>query len=572
MKCFFRILSVMLSCTISGLAVLSPYVFGEDTDISYDSTKSQKSKELSDETPFEVFDIYNAYYGITTTTTTKKTTTTTTTTTTTQTTVPTTTVTTVTTTVPTTTTATTVTIATTITTTSTTETTTETTADATTETESTETTTTSIPISPLMPEPLKRGIDVSEHQAYIDWTKVKETEQVDFVYIRAGYGKELNQVDKYLYQNIKGAKDAGIEVGLYWYSYADDTETAKREAEVCYELIKDYSFELPLYFDIEEKKHMNMTTAQASAIVDTFCTEMENRGYYVGVYSYANFLQTHIYKEILNKYDVWVAQYSDCLTAYTGHYSNWQYSSKGSIDGINGNVDVNFCYKDFSQIINQNPDPSYVTVTTTASPDIPLTIPTTARSICDKITADSTVIDWETISEREIIMLDVNITENEPNWEILSENIAGAKENSRKIGLVWNTDTTDIEKIAEEAEKLHEFVEQYQFEYPLYLDLTSSGFADIPEDDVSQLIKSFCGVFDADRKHYIGIRGYDDFLTDNVKSEIFADYDVWLITDDDSIRFGYNYGVISRLVSDVYEHECKRNYPAIMITYHLNGF
>lgn len=551
-----RTLSLMLSCTIAGISAVVPSVSAVDVSrnfpVNYDSTNRGESKEkIEKEEPFKVFDIYNAFFGITTTatsttTTTKSTTTKTTATTTKKTTKP------ITTTKNNTTTANTTTSALTSTAVSTTFT-----------TSSTEVTTA---VTPLVP--FYNGIDVSQFQGVIDWQAVKDS-GIDFAIIRAGYGKELNQVDPYFYRNIEGAQAVGIDVGIYWYSYADDTATARREAEVCYEIIKNYSLDYPVYFDIEESKHANMTIAQTSAIVDTFCTEMENRGYFVGVYSYANFLQSHVYRSVLEKYDIWVAQYSENLTAYNGHYSMWQYSSTGQVNGIGGNVDVNYCYRDFSQVITANPDPNFVPPETTAT-----TTTTTTRPLCDIVNADSGAVDWTTVST-DILMFAVNNSGKEPDFDAIAENFASKGE--KKAGLIWYADKITTDEMAEDAEKLHRFIEDYKFEYPIYLDLTNSKILDseLTNDEISELIKTFCSVFDADKKHYIGIRGYDDFLTDRVNGEIYEDYDVWLITDDDTISFPYKYGIISRLISDDisrYENECLRNYPAIMVTYHLNGY
>lgn len=551
-----RTLSLMLSCTIAGISAVVPSVSAVDVSrnfpVNYDSTNRGESKEkIEKEEPFKVFDIYNAFFGITTTatsttTTTKSTTTKTTATTTKKTTKPTTTTKNNTTTANTTTSA-----------------LTSTAVSTTFTTSSTEVTTA---VTPLVP--FYNGIDVSQFQGVIDWQAVKDS-GIDFAIIRAGYGKELNQVDPYFYRNIEGAQAVGIDVGIYWYSYADDTATARREAEVCYEIIKNYSLDYPVYFDIEESKHANMTIAQTSAIVDTFCTEMENRGYFVGVYSYANFLQSHVYRSVLEKYDIWVAQYSENLTAYNGHYSMWQYSSTGQVNGIGGNVDVNYCYRDFSQVITANPDPNFVPPETTAT-----TTTTTTRPLCDIVNADSGAVDWTTVST-DILMFAVNNSGKEPDFDALAENLALKGE--KKVGLIWYADKITTDEMAEDAEKLHRFIEDYKFEYPIYLDLTNSIIlnSELTNDEISELIKAFCSVFDADKKHYIGIRGYDDFLTDRVNEDIYEAYDVWVVTDDDTIRLPYKYGVISRLISDDisrYENECLRNYPAIMVTYHLNGY
>ena len=101
-----------------------------------------------------------------------------------------------------------------------------------------------------------KGIDVSQHQGNIDFGKVKAA-GYDFVIIRAGYGKYASQKDPYFEQNYAGAKAAGLNVGAYWYSYADSTANAKLEAEACLQVIKGKTFEYPIYFDLEERSQFN---------------------------------------------------------------------------------------------------------------------------------------------------------------------------------------------------------------------------------------------------------------------------------------------------------------------------
>ena len=96
-----------------------------------------------------------------------------------------------------------------------------------------------------------KGIDVSSWQGNIDFGKVKAS-GIDFVIIRAGYGREVSQIDKCFVQNYNAAKVAGLDVGAYWYSYADSAEDAVKEAKACMEVIKGKKFEYPIYFDLEK--------------------------------------------------------------------------------------------------------------------------------------------------------------------------------------------------------------------------------------------------------------------------------------------------------------------------------
>lgn len=110
-----------------------------------------------------------------------------------------------------------------------------------------------------------KGIDVSQYQQSIDFKKVKAS-GVDFVIIRAGFGKYANQKDPYFEKNYKAAKAAGLKVGAYWYSYAASVEDAKAEAQTCINAIKGKTFEYPIYFDLEERSQFARVEYFATAL------------------------------------------------------------------------------------------------------------------------------------------------------------------------------------------------------------------------------------------------------------------------------------------------------------------
>ena len=193
------------------------------------------------------------------------------------------------------------------------------------------------------------GIDVSVHNGDIDWGKVK-ADGIDFAIIRAGYGRLASQKDEKFEQNYAGAKAAGIPVGAYWYSYAMTPEEAELEADVFLSVIKGKQFEMPVYFDLEEKKQFDLGKEQVSAIMRAFLKKVENAGYFVGLYGSASSLTTHTADDIKSWYTIWLAHWVD-QTNYSGAYGIWQHSEKGKVAGINGNVDLDICYKDFSTII-----------------------------------------------------------------------------------------------------------------------------------------------------------------------------------------------------------------------------
>lgn len=196
-----------------------------------------------------------------------------------------------------------------------------------------------------------KGIDVSKWQGDIDFNKVKAS-GIDFVIIRAGYGRVISQKDPYFEQNYSRAKAAGLNVGAYWYSYADSVKDAETEANVCLEVLKGKQFEMPIYFDLEEQKQFAKGKQFCSELVKAFCNKLEAAGYFAGLYISRSPLQTHITSEVANRYALWIAEYASRVN-YAGQYGMWQNSSTGRVSGINGNVDTDFCYVDYPKIIKE---------------------------------------------------------------------------------------------------------------------------------------------------------------------------------------------------------------------------
>lgn len=194
-----------------------------------------------------------------------------------------------------------------------------------------------------------KGIDVSVHNGDINWNKVK-ADGIEFAILRAGFGRLEKQKDARFEDNYKGAKTAGIPIGAYWYSYAMTPEEAELEANVFLKVIKGKQFEMPVYFDLEEKKQFDLGKEKVSAIMRAFLEKVEKAGYFVGLYGSASSLTTHTADDIKSHYTIWLAHWVD-KTNYGGVYAVWQYSEKGKVDGISGNVDLDICYKDFPTII-----------------------------------------------------------------------------------------------------------------------------------------------------------------------------------------------------------------------------
>lgn len=253
-----------------------------------------------------------------------------------------------------------------VTTTVTTETTTETTTTETTTTTTTTVTEATTLSATAAPETttvttttvkgtrpvLCEGIDISAWQGDVDFNKIKADPGAQFAILRAGFGRELDQEDRMFRTYYNAAKAVGMPVGAYWYSYADTPEAAKIEANVCAQVLGDRKFEYPIAFDIEEPSVLWKDPAEISAIILAFCSEMEKKGYFVQIYCSSYYLNNRIAKYLTESFDVWVAHYDVEQPTYTGKYGIWQYGL-GTCDGIQGDVDVDHCYRDYPTIIKE---------------------------------------------------------------------------------------------------------------------------------------------------------------------------------------------------------------------------
>ena len=202
---------------------------------------------------------------------------------------------------------------------------------------------------------MKLGIDVSKWNGVIDFNQVKKS-GIDYVIIRAGYGREKWQKDAFFDINYDKAKQAGLKIGVYWYSYSETIEDAKLEASACLFVLNGRKIDLPVYFDVEEKRQFDKGRNFCDSIIDVFCSAIEEGGYTPGLYMSASPLKSHVSNYIKNKYDIWVAQYNT-KCSYSGVYSIWQYSAKGTVPGINGPVDMNYIYKEYNTEPEPEPEP-----------------------------------------------------------------------------------------------------------------------------------------------------------------------------------------------------------------------
>lgn len=194
-----------------------------------------------------------------------------------------------------------------------------------------------------------KGIDVSVHQGAINWDAVAKSD-VKFAMLRAGYGSYEKQKDKQFEANYKGAKNAGIPIGVYHYSYATNTKEAEKEANVLLKWLKGKSFEYPVAYDIEDKVQAQLGKTMITAIAKTFCDILEKAGYYVVIYSSKSWFTSFFDDSIFKKYDIWVAQWNNNCTI-NRTYGMWQFTNEGKVNGIKTRVDMNYAYKNYPYIM-----------------------------------------------------------------------------------------------------------------------------------------------------------------------------------------------------------------------------
>lgn len=186
-----------------------------------------------------------------------------------------------------------------------------------------------------------KGIDVSEHNGTIDFAKVKNS-GLNFVIIRIGWigNKENHTLDKKFIENYNNAKANGLKVGFYVYSYVENETAMLSAINWVRTQISGKIREYPIFLDVEDAQISKLSKDEQTKLCKYFCDNFENSGVYANLDWFKNKLNVN---ELLN-YKIWLAQWTNANT----HSANfkvdlWQYTSKGKVDGINSNVDMNYC-------------------------------------------------------------------------------------------------------------------------------------------------------------------------------------------------------------------------------------
>lgn len=194
----------------------------------------------------------------------------------------------------------------------------------------------------------KKGIDVSDYQGTINWTKVKN-DGVDFAMLRIVKGKTGSmKIDTQFEQNYKNARKAGVNVGVYRYTYAKSTSEARKEAKKVLDVLDGRVLDYPVVIDIEDSSLLSLSTSERTAIVLAFRDVIEDAGYDFVVYASKNWFDNYLDMNRLANTDLWVARWRslDKGHGYTGkgNVVMWQYTDSGKVAGISENVDMNISY------------------------------------------------------------------------------------------------------------------------------------------------------------------------------------------------------------------------------------
>lgn len=200
------------------------------------------------------------------------------------------------------------------------------------------------------------GIDVSVWQGEIDWAKVAAA-GIDFAMIRCGYREYGSagavKADRRFERNIQGALQNGIKVGVYFYSTAVNREEAEEEARWVADAIDGYDITFPVAYDFEEffnsddSRAKSISKAQLTLNTVTFLEYIKQRGYKPMLYASASAVRRYWDYQTVKNYDYWLAHYTR-KTNYSGPYTMWQCTSNGRVDGINGHVDFDIAYVNYS--------------------------------------------------------------------------------------------------------------------------------------------------------------------------------------------------------------------------------
>lgn len=203
-----------------------------------------------------------------------------------------------------------------------------------------------------------RGIDVSSYNETIDWKKVKNS-GIEVAILRITQIK--NRIDEYFERNYKGCVQNGVKVGVYKYSYAKNATEAEAEAKAVLDVLNRRKLDYPVWLDLEWEEQAKLGKNAIGAISEAFISVIKKAGYDCHIYCNTDWYNNYIVQALKTKYDFWIAlpPVKDDGTVHPSlrpsYGTAWQYSWKGKVDGINGDVDMDLFYKDYSEGKQETP-------------------------------------------------------------------------------------------------------------------------------------------------------------------------------------------------------------------------
>lgn len=256
--------------------------------------------------------------------------------------------------------------------------------------------------TPTSPKPVSDGIDLAVYQGTPNWDMLK-SEGVKFAILRAGYGDAISypgQYDSTFERNYKECKRVGIPVGAYWYAYATNEQQAVREAKSFVKALAGKQFELPVLYDVEEKRIFS--TGRTNEISIAFFDYMESLKYFTGLYIYRAALQSYINDRVKERYCLAVAEYGPKLN-YDGPVGFWQNASTVRYQGINEGttyVDHDYMYVDYPTIIKSRGKNGFPEPKTTEKPKTEVKPKPTPKKSNDEIADEVIAGKWGAGDER----------------------------------------------------------------------------------------------------------------------------------------------------------------------------
>lgn len=208
-------------------------------------------------------------------------------------------------------------------------------------------------------EPPYRYIDVSRYQGEIDWAQVAAAGYKGAMLKTVSTNRKLSKradglyIDPTFETNYRNARAAGLDVGVYYYTYATSEAMADAELALVRQAVYGKEFSLPICVDVEENKLKQLSTLDLSNLTAYALEQVERMGFYAQLYTYTGYKYELDMVRLSSRWDVWLADYTGKTPNVTFNYNAHQHTSKGSVPGISGNVDLNVTELNYPRIIRK---------------------------------------------------------------------------------------------------------------------------------------------------------------------------------------------------------------------------